>query len=192
MKKLIGVIIVIALLSTSCRDSEYDRLVDRELASGVKHDSLFLTLHFGMKRKEFFDACWKMNKQGLMKQGPGNLSVEYELKKNELKADAYMRFYPNFNDRDEIYHMPVEFVYQAWAPWNKSLSADSLILDVEKLFNKWYPGEFIKLEKKDEDLQLWVKVNGNRRIRMYKKNDSVVKVEFMNLIELEKDADTKK
>lgn len=192
MKMLLSATIVVALLAAGCRNSEYERLVDRELEKGVREDSLFLGLHFGMKRKDFFAACWRMNKQGLMKQGPGNLSVEYELRNGELKADAYMRFYPNFNDDDEIKHMPVEFVYQAWAPWNKSLSADSLLIDVEKLFNKWYPGQFIKLEKKEENLQLWVKVNGNRRIRMYKKNDSTIKVEFMNLLELKKDEDTKK
>lgn len=168
------------LINFGCVKSEYERIVDSELAKNVRYDSLFLDLKFGMTRKEFYASCWEMNKEGLIMQGPGNLSVQYVIDTTQVKSTMFMRFYPNFFE-DKIYEMPVEFVYEAWAPWNSSLSADSLLYDVKKLMETWYGDEFRPFTNKDDNLTVWVKVDGNRRVRMYIKNISTVKVEFLDL-----------
>lgn len=54
-----------------------------------------------------------------------------------------MNFYPNFHD-DQIFAMPVFFNYKAWAPWNKELQSDILILEVKALMEKWYGKGFKK------------------------------------------------
>lgn len=167
-------------LLVSCQKSPYERLEANELARDVRYDSLFLGLHMGMVRKDFYGACWEMNKQGLIMQGPGNLSVQYLIDTPAVKSKMFMRFYPNFND-DKIHEMPVEFIYEAWAPWNKSLSSDSLLVDVKNLLENWYGGKFIFLENEKRNIKLWVKVDGNRRIRLYVKSLSTVKAEFLDI-----------
>lgn len=172
--------LAMVLLLGSCVKSEYDRLVDYELSRNVRYDSLFLNLKFGMTRKDFYASCWEMNKQGLIMQGPGNLSVQYLIDTTQVKSKMFMRFYPNFSN-DRIYEMPVEFIYESWAPWNSSLSADSLLYDVKNLMETWYGGEFKSFTNKKDNLAVWARVDGNRRIRMYIKNISTVKVEFLDL-----------
>jgi hypothetical protein len=105
--------------------AKYERRLKHELASGVRNDSLFLGLYFGMPEKAFYTRCWELNHKGLIRQGENNVTVLYELKKNELKSEGSMDFYPRFND-GKIFEMPVRFMYTAWAPWNKHLSADNL------------------------------------------------------------------
>lgn len=175
-------ILIIPFIIAGCMKSEYDRLEEREMASQVRYDSIFLGLHFGMPRKDFFTSCWEMNKQGLIIQGPGNLSVEYELDTPQVKSKVFMRFYPKFTPEDVIYTMPVEFTYEAWAPWNQHLSPDSLLVEIKYLFEKWYGGnKFIYIENKDKNIQLWAKIDGNRRIRLYTKNISTVKADITDL-----------
>lgn len=160
------------------RQSEYHKMVGRELASGAVYDSLFLGLKFGMTSKEFYAHCWKLNKDGLVKQGPQNMTVEYKIK--ELEHAATMNFYPDFY-QDKIYEMPVTFAYESWAPWNKSLFADSLQLDVVKLYEKWYGNGFIKIENSEKG-PAYVKVDGNRRISIFKSNnDREVNVLYTDL-----------
>jgi hypothetical protein len=157
-------------LLSNCK-TKYQRTLERELASGIRHDSLFLGLALGMEGKKFYSICWDLNKAGKMSQGPNNLSARYILL-DDLKAPANMDFYPTFKN-DTIAEMPVLFSYRDWAPWNKSLCADSLLIDVMHLAEKWYgPGLFeIKNKKKGN---LWVKVDGNRRIKISKEEPKFV------------------
>lgn len=150
-------------LFTSCK-SDYQRMLQHEMATGIRHDSLFLGLKLGMTRKDFYTICWDLNKSGQMTQGNNNVSARYFLNEG-LKAPAYLDFYPTFND-DTISEMPALFVYKDWAPWNKSLSADSLLIDVHQLVDKWYGPGFIEIKNKEKG-NLWVKVDGNRRIRYF-------------------------
>ncbi len=153
-------------------------MVDRELAKGIRVDSLFMGIRLGMTQKEFFAYCWEMNKQGIFTDGPGNMSVEYEIK--ELKYLAFMHFYPDFYE-NKIYKMPVKFSYKGWAPWNKQLFADSLQLDVLRLYKKWYGDGFIKITNPDKG-DLYVKVDGNRRIIISRYDDLHVMVMYADLL----------
>ncbi len=171
---------LILFVSACTQRSAYDLMLNEELAKNVRNDSLFLGFHFGMEQKDFYASCWDMNKQGLLIQGPSNLSVQYYLD-DELKFPAFMRFYPQFDDQKNIYNMPMEFVYEAYAPWDMSTSSDSLLQDVKGLMEKWYGDGFIYLEDKDGSRSVWVKVDGNRRIRIFKRDVAIVAADISDM-----------
>jgi hypothetical protein len=178
---------VLLVTGFACTGSEYDRLKNKELARNVRYDSLFLGLKFGMTKKEFFKHCWDLNKEGVLSNGPSSLSVQYRLDSTELRASAYMWFYPEFKD-DKIVKMPIKFTYREWAPWNPSLSSDSLLVDLTQMIEKWYGGKFIEIRSNTDDRIVWVKIDGNRRIRIYKENISTIRADITDLIELEKES----
>lgn len=170
--------LILALLLFSCQ-SEYEKLEKKELGSGKTVNELFFGLELGMNRKAFFETCWDLNKQGKLTNGPTELSIEY---KAEMPSGnpARMRFYPKF-DQDKIYLMPVEFAYEGWAPWNEDLTAEKLREDVVKLFEDWYGTGFIEVTSEDKSQVVFVKMDGNRRIRIFKKHISTVRVEISDL-----------
>mgnify|MGYP005748612575 CR=1 FL=1 len=166
------------LVFVSCK-SEYEKLEERELGSGKQVNELFLGLELGMDKKDFFQTCWDLNKQGLLTNGPTELSVEYSPMMPSGNP-AKMRFYPKFKE-DKIYLMPVEFQYEGWAPWNEELNVENLREDVLKLFEEWYGPGFIEVSNPDKSKIVFVKMDGNRRIRIFKKHNSAVRVEIADL-----------
>lgn len=158
--------------------SRYERRLKHELASGERHDSLFMGIYFGMSDKDFYSHCWLLNREGLIKQGPSNLSVERELE-DELPFPATMQFYPEFG-MGKIIEMPVKFIYNGWAPWNKEVSAESLQEDVLKWFRKMYGHRFIKVEHSDRGIA-YIRIDGNRRITIYREDDMHVWAVFTDM-----------
>ncbi|MBK8703007.1 MAG: hypothetical protein IPN33_04970 [Saprospiraceae bacterium] len=151
--------------------SGYRRQMAKELATGERHDSLFLGIYLGMPAKDFFGHCWQLNKQGLVKEGPQNASVQYAL--GELKAPGKMYFYPDFHE-DKIHKMRLTFSYDAWAIWNKELYSDKLIQDVIRIFERWYGGQFMEIKGK-KGHSVFVHIDGNRRISLWIKDDMLVR-----------------
>jgi hypothetical protein len=170
--------LIFALFLFSCQ-SEYEKLEKRELNSGKKVNEIFLGLELGMDRKAFFETCWDLNRQGKLTNGPTDLSVEYRAEMPSGNP-ARMRFYPKF-EQDKIYLMPVEFTYEDWAPWNEDLTAEKLREDVVKLFEEWYGPGFIEVTSEDKSQVVFVRMDGNRRIRIFKKHISIVRVEISDL-----------
>jgi hypothetical protein len=182
----IGLVALFTLLIiTGCTNDnfkQYRSLVAEEPASGKHADSLFAGIYLGMTSKDFYVHCWQLNKAGLFTDGENNHAVLYQLNNGELKHNASMNFYPEFlNGR--IYKLQATFNYDAWAPWNKSMMADSLQQDVLKLFAKWYPAgnPFLRIEDKERGV-IYVKVDGNRRILVGKYDDMRVKVDYTDLL----------
>ncbi len=160
--------------------AKYKKLEEKELASGKRVPELFYDMKLGMSRKEFFSYCWQMHQKGKFLDGENSTSVLCKLDK-ELNYPVAMNFYPDFY-QDKIYKMRAKFEYVAWAPWNKALSSDSLLLPVIHLFEKWNPGnDFIKLTD-SKDRTIYVKVDGNRRIVIGRYDDAVVKAEYTDLL----------
>lgn len=178
---LIASIFLLGLFScTSTPNSAYKAREASELASGVRHDSLFLGIYLGMSNDDFYNHCWKLNKSGVIMEGAGNTTVHYKLP--DFNYPASMEFYPGF-DKGVISAMPVTFAYDAWSPWNKHLFADKLILEVIDLMEKWYGEGFIEIENPNPiGSNAWVKVDGNRRISVYYVQDDKVKVDIVDLI----------
>jgi len=170
---------LLAVVFFSCTPrSQYERRLKSELASGIRQDSLFLGLRLGMTDLDFYTRCWALNRQGLIKQGTGNNTVEYALEK-ELKYPATMNFYPNFQ-QGKIYEMPVQFVYNGWAPWNKEYSSQTLEEDVLAWYTNIYGDSFIKVEHPKWG-SAYVKIDGNRRITIFKEDDSHVWAVFTDM-----------
>ncbi len=159
--------------------AKYERRLKQELASGVRQDSLFMGLYLGMPQLDFYTHCWKLNRSGLIKQGPNNTTVEYKLK-NELKYPATMHYYPEFFQH-KIYEMPVRFMYNGWTPWNKKLSADNLEKDILKWYKKIYGDGFIVVSHPKYG-KAYVKIDGNRRITIFKEDDSHVWAVFTDML----------
>lgn len=177
---LLMTIIPVCIFLISCSPrARYDRKLKHELGRGVRNDSIFMGLYFGMPEKEFYTHCWKLNKKGLIRQGETNTTVLYIIK-NELKYPANMDFYPLFQD-GKISEMPVKFVYQGWAPWNNKLSADNLEADILNWYEKTYGKGFIKIEHPQRGTA-YVKIDGNRRITIFKQNDTYVWAVFTDML----------
>jgi hypothetical protein len=185
--RIIGFAALILLMG--CSKGEYQKMVERERASGERHDEIFLGIHLGMSSKDFYQRCWELNKEKILRQGMGNSTVLYYLK-DDLKDEAALYFYPEFYD-DKIYQMPMTIEYLAWAPWNKDLFADTLMVETKDLFEEWYGEGFIELTNK-AGKRLFVKVDGNRRITIFRKSDRKVEIKVTDLLieeQIKKEAD---
>ncbi len=177
----IGLVLLAAasmLLSGCDTRTTYQKLVAEELSTGVRNDSLFLDISFGMTSDDFYDHCFAMNREGVIKEGMGNTSVRYE--PAEFDSAVAMYFYPEFNQETKgIRNMPIMFTYKAWAPWNPQYKPDSLLPEVMDMFVGWYGGnEFMEVTHPNKG-SVYVKVDGNRRIRAFVKDLQYVQV-FIN------------
>ena len=183
MMRLHVFIFLILIIEAGCSNDNfktYKELEEKELASGKHYDSLFMGIYLGMPSKDFYVHCWHLNKAGLFTDGSNNTSVLYHFKKGELKYLASMNFYPDFHN-DKIYKMRVTLNYDAWAPWNKSMGSDSLLVNTLNLFKTWYPGNpFLTIQDKNRGT-IYVKVDGNRRITVGKYDDIRVKVDYTDV-----------
>ncbi len=159
--------------------ARYERMLKKELASGIREDSLFMGIRLGMTDREFYTHCWELNRQGLVRQGSANTTVMYNVIE-ELDHPATMDFYPEFRE-GKIVEMPVRFCYNGWAPWNKTLSSDSLQLDVLEWYRDIYGGGFIEVEHPLHG-RAYTKVDGNRRITIFRENDTYVWAVFTDLL----------
>jgi len=179
MKLINCIVLAILIALLGCKsDTDLVALAQRELKSGVINDSLFLGLRFGMERKEFFDHCWKINRQGIVTHGTENMSVMYVFEDGSNKKIAF-NFYPEFqNNKTNKYKC--SFGYYAWAPWNKDLQSDDLIKVLPTILERWYGGNsFIKV-KGSKGIHYY-KIDGNRQIDLHIKDDRLIAAYFTDL-----------
>lgn len=180
MKERLIIILLAAFAVNSCSPrAEYDRRLSRELGKGIRQDSLFLGLYLGMPEKEFYLHCWNLNKKGLIKQGSTNTTVEYQIK-NQLNYPAVMDFYPKFNE-GRISELPVRIKYKGWTPWNKKVSSENLEKDVLRWYEKTYGRGFIKVDHPERGTA-YVKIDGNRRITIFRGDELYVWALFTDLL----------
>ncbi|MGY6521033.1 MAG: hypothetical protein ACXIUD_04850 [Mongoliitalea sp.] len=174
-----GILLSIFFLASCTPKSEYDQVKARELKSGKVVEDLFLDLRLGMGRKDFYGTCWEHNKNGILTNGAHYLQVLYNPILPSGKV-ANMHFYPKFEE-DHLYYMPIEILYQDWFPSNEEFSIDNLMVDVMGMLEKWYGDGFFEVSNKEKTVKAMVKVDGNRVIRVHKKNINTVKVEILDL-----------
>lgn len=162
-----GYIPLLIILLLGCSESKYSTLVKTEMSKGIVNDSIFLGLKLGQTKKEFFDTCWKLNTNQVVTNGADGF-VEYTLPtkgRDRSDQEITMLFYGIFDEENIMTGMKLQFSYDAWSLWNKSLQSDQLLLIVKKLLKEWYAGnDFINVDIANNKKQIWVKVDGNRRI----------------------------
>ena len=174
MKKVVSSAILAIILGAaiiSCTGS-------RNESNSKKYDSLFLGISLGMESKAFYDHCWEYNKKKIFTHGPTNQNVEYKLVDGNNKSVS-MRFYPTFYE-DKIFEMPVTFTYDAWAPWNRQYQSDTLLVNMLKVFKKWYGPDFKELDHYTMG-KVYYKMDGKRRINLFIKDDQFVQAVFTDL-----------
>ena len=180
---MVAFVLACILVSACDNRSQYERLVARELTTGLRHNSLFLGYALGMSRDSFYDHSWSLNRRGLVMQGPQNQSIQFELP-DALPFPATMYFYPDFFE-DRVYRMRIRFVYDGWAPWARRLSSDSLKMDVVHLLESWYGDGFFPHRTLRRGMQMestYVKVDGNRSIEIATFTDKEVRAIVTDLV----------
>ena len=177
-KFLISILIFITIIS--CQTNPYLELEKKELSSGVRYDSLFLGVKFGMTSKEFYAHCWDLNRKKLITQGPSNNSVRYYLPTESIGQKIEMLFYPVF-DNDIVYEVNTTFSYTGWAPWNKGTSSDYLIDEVREILSEWYNSKFYDIKNPKNNSTLYTTVSGNRRIVISKVSEREVRARYTDL-----------
>jgi len=179
VSRLLSSVFFLFLLTACMPKTEYDRVKEREMASGKTVNEIFLDLYFEMGKKEFFGTCWEHNKNGILTNGGHHLQIHYRPEVSSGKA-VNMFFYPQFKDNKLVF-MPVEFLYRDWFPGQEEFFNDHLMEDVVQLLESWYGEGFFEVSNSDNTISAMVKVDGNRLIRVFKKNISTVRVEIFDL-----------
>lgn len=185
MKRWTNWVALLFILSTtvsSCFQSEYEQMVKREQSKGIRQDSLFFGIHLGDTSKDFYARCWELNKEGVIQHGPKNRNVRYNME-TENGDKIMMLFYPAFDKESKVRKMDVEFSYESWAPWNEQYKADKLLPVVRDTLETWFPGNpFIHMEFDKGIKEVWVKVDGNRRISMSADDEQLVFVKIIDML----------
>jgi len=179
MKQSILLLLVCTLVGNlySCKEqSEYEQVIQKELSSNVRIDSLFMGYHFGMSKDTFYDHSWKLNRQKLITNGSG-ASILKEV--DYLQHPAKMYFYPGFYE-DKIHQMRMVYSYSGWAPWNKNLSAENLKKDIINHFEKHWNAEFLQLNDRTGHKHT-VSIEGNREIEVTELDNGAVEVLIRDL-----------
>jgi hypothetical protein len=173
------------LCLVSCK-SEYSKAVEEGLASGIKNDSLIFGMRIGQTQEDFYKICWNLNKQKLISEGPGNMTAKYIepvlLGQDSLKRRS-MLFYGIFDNNKIMQGMDMTYSYYAWSTWNKKMHVTNLVEDLKSDFEKNYPSNpFIEIDLGMNEYKAYAKVDGDRQITIYPKNekDVVVKIENLN------------
>jgi hypothetical protein len=140
-------------------------------------DTIFFNITFGMPKQAFLDTCWKLNKTEDFEEGGNALSIQHLIKKG-YSLPVYMNFFPDFTERG-LYKIPIVYHYESWAPWNRQLFSDSLIIRIAENFEKDY---HIKLTKKktEDGRPAYYNYSGLRKILLTTQDDQYVKVLMEN------------
>ncbi len=160
-------------------ENKLERTIRKELASGVRNDSLFLGLKFGIELQEFYDHCRELNSQGLVREGPKNMSVEY-LFKDSLDNPIAFNFYADRNDGGgpiHLYH--TTFYYYAWV-LNRHLYSDRLLNMLIPILMEWYGGNEPFTQIKNGKKHIY-KIDGNRMIDMFIYDEGTVVATYTDL-----------
>ena len=175
---ILGIIFTIL----SC-ESEYSKLVKRELATEIKNDSLFFGMKFNDTKQDFFDICKELNSKKMITHGPSNRFAEYTMiPNNKDDSSIQMLFYGIFDKESIMTGVNMRFSYNGWFPNNKKYYADKLIPQLKDTLIKWFPGNvFLKVDIKKLNKETFIKIDGNRQIKMYALDDKEVAVRIEDL-----------
>ena len=146
-------------------------------------------MKIGQTQQDFFETCWRLNKEKVITHGPEN---KYALFKTNLDSTAEksqavdMLFYSILNKKQKMIGMDLKFKYAGWAPMNKDYQATVLADNLTDYYIRQYGGNpFIEVENGAVDYKIYVKVDGNRQIKIYPISEQDVVVKIVDLREIE-------
>ena len=174
LNKIIFCLLVLTPFLACEIESEYSKLLKKELKSGKSFNDLVLGLKIGQTKDDFFEICAELNKKKLITSGARNLYPEYILyPKDSLENGKKIRMsFMGIFDNDRIMKgMDIRFNYYSWIAWREEYNSDNLINEIKDTLQLWYPGNnFIEIDLKldSKNNLAYVKIDGNRQITMYK------------------------
>ena len=174
LNKIIFCLLVLTLFLACEIESEYSKLLKKELKSGKSFNDLVLGLKIGQTKDDFFEICADLNKKKLITSGARNLYPEYILyPKDSVENGKKIRMsFMGIFDNDRIMKgMDIRFNYYSWIAWREEYNSDNLIDEIKDTLQLWYPGNnFIEIDLKldSKNNLAYVKIDGNRQITMYK------------------------
>lgn len=180
----LAISLMFLVLLAGCFESDYTHLVKSELNKNIRYDSILFGISLGDTKRDFFEKCMELNRRQLVVQGPLNSSVQHTFTDtvyHDQPTQIKLLFYPRCDEKDIINHMDMEFSYVGWAPWNTKLQSDVLEKKVLLMLQDWYGGnEFIEVEIDGKTVP--VKVDGNRRIIVQRKDTMTVVVKIQDIM----------
>ncbi|MFL2590961.1 MAG: hypothetical protein ACJ0PY_03810 [Flavobacteriaceae bacterium] len=193
MKKLnflninrVSLVIIFGMLVFGCKNqSEYSKVLKRELENKNEFNDLIFDMKIGQSRQDYFDICYRLNQKKLIVSGQRSLNPELTLKSKDdpvKGGNIKMSFNGIFNEEKIMRGMEMRFYFTGWSSWNKDLSSDNLLVQIKDTLAKWFPGnDFFKVNF-ENNLSTEVKIDGNRRILAYLANskDVAVRIEDMS------------
>jgi len=166
-------------------ESEYTSMVKKELNSGKEHNELIFGMKMGETRKDFFETCWELNKAEKISHGPENKHALYKTNLDstaEQSQKVEMLFYGIFDSLQVMRGMDFKFTYTGWAIWNEHYHAEPLAIALTDYFIKKYGGNpFLEIEVATLGKKAFVKVDGNRQIKIYPIDSKEVRVKIEDL-----------
>jgi hypothetical protein len=177
------VLLFIALVSTQSCKTEYEKVVESELSSGVVYDSLIHDLKIGLTKKEFYKHCWALNKSKAITAGSGNKYALFVIPVDTLdehQDKINVEFYGIFDEAEVMQGMEMKMEYYSWAPWLEQFHSDKLMERIQRKMMEDYPGNDF-MEIAIGDIIALVKVDGNRQIRMYPLSEKQIMVKIEDL-----------
>ena len=174
LNKIIFCLLVLTPFLACEIESEYSKLLKKELKSGKSFNDLVLGLKIGQTKDDFYKICADLNKKKLITSGARNLYPEYILyPKDSVENGKKIRMsFMGIFDNDRIMKgMDIRFNYYSWIAWREEYNSDNLINEIKDTLQLWYPGNnFIEIDLKldSKNNLAYVKIDGNRQITMYK------------------------
>jgi hypothetical protein len=175
--------LLISLLVLGSCTSELEQWVREEQQKGEQHNALIFGMEIGQEQQYFFDRCTELNKQKRITQGKGRYA-EYVLQPKDTTNAAdriEMQFYGIFNE-NKISGMNMKFSYRGWAPWNEQYQPEVLLEQMKDTLMHWFKGnDFRTLQIDASEAPAYVKVDGNRLMRLFVINNYQVAVRIEDL-----------
>lgn len=175
--------ILLGTIFMGCFQSDYTKMVKAELAKGIRKDSVLLGIYLGESRNDFYGKCFDLNKQQIATEGAG-YSIQYLFTDSLVHKNPTpikLLFVPAFDDKNVITNIDLNFSYQGWSPWNEHLFADTLKTKMMDLLMHWYGGNKFVIANVDGK-EIPVKVDGNRRILVYVRDEQSVVVRVQDIL----------
>ena len=174
LNKIIFCLLILSPFLACEVESEYSKLLKKELKSGKSFNDLVLGLKIGQTKDDFYEICADLNKKKLITSGARNLYPEYILYPKDSVENGKkirMSFMGIFDDDRIMKGMDIRFNYYSWIAWREEYNSDNLINEIKDTLQLWYPGNnFIEIDLKLDSKNnfAYVKIDGNRQITMYK------------------------
>ncbi len=183
MKISKAIFLLVCLALIACQ-SKYDKAVKAGLRSENVKDSLVWGMHMGQSKKDFYDTCWKLNKEEKVFQGPGNKYAKFYIEPESNQDSLYKKevlFYGMFDDKDKMYGMDMIYSYSTWAIWNENTQSTTLVEELKNRIRNDYGGtEFFPIDLNSSQ-KAWVKIDDNRQFLVYPKSEKDVAVKIEDL-----------